>query len=168
MTRSLVEASRYVSSVDLIDLDALAAKGVRALLLDRDNTCIPRDTHVAPPEVRAWLAHARGLGMACCLLSNNFHGEAVAADACDLGCQVVDHAMKPAPFAVWVALAKVGVPAEQAVLIGDQVFTDVLAGNLAGLATILVRPQSTCDLWYTQAFRVGERLALSGVRFEGE
>ena len=65
--------------------------------------------------------------------------------------------MKPAPFAVRRALSLVGVEAREAVLIGDQVFTDVMAGNLAGVRTILVEPQSTSDLWYTQIFRVFER-----------
>ena len=50
-----------------------------------------------------------------------------------------------------------GVEAREAVLIGDQVFTDVMAGNLAGVRTILVEPQSTSDLWYTHIFRVFER-----------
>ena len=136
-------ATRYVSSVDLIDVDALAAAGVRLVLLDRDNTCIPRDT-------------------------NNYHSTEVAATACELGCPVVDHAMKPAPFSAWVAMARMGVGPEQTVIVGDQVFTDILAGNLAGVRTILVRPQSRRDLWYTQIFRLGEALVLRGVEFEGE
>ena len=51
---------------------------------------------------------------------------------------------------------------------GDQVFTDVAAGNLAGVRTVLVRPQSRRDLWYTQIFRVFELLALRNHPFEGE
>ena len=57
---------------------------------------------------------------------------------------------------------------EGTVMIGDQVFTDVVAGNLAGVRTVLVRPQSRRDLWYTQIFRIFEHLALLGVSFEGE
>ena len=57
---------------------------------------------------------------------------------------------------------------EATVMVGDQVFTDVVAGNLAGVRTVLVRPQSRRDLWYTQVFRVFELLALRGVSFEGE
>ena len=151
-------ATRYVSSVDLIDVDALVAAGVRLVLLDRDNTCIPRDTHVAPPAVKAWLDRLRGAGIASCLLSNNFHSTEVAASACELGC----------PVSAWVAMARMGVGPEQTVIVGDQVFTDILAGNLAGARTVLVRPQSRRDLWYTQVFRLGEALVLRGVEFEGE
>lgn len=106
--------------------------------------------------------------MATCVVSNNFHSAEVERSARELGCEVVHHAMKPLPFAVHAALRKVGVPAEQAVLVGDQVFTDVVAGNLAGVRTVLVRPQSTQDLWYTQLLRIAERVVLGDRRFRGE
>ena len=161
-------ASRYVASVDLIDVDELVEKGIRCVLLDRDNTLVPRDTKEAPAAVREWLGRLRDAGIATCMVSNNFHTNQVCASASDLGCAVVHHAMKPAPVAVQVALVSMGVPAEQTVLIGDQLFTDMIAGNLAGVRTILVRPQSRTDLWYTQLFRVVENAFLCGVTFEGE
>lgn len=168
MGRGVFGATRYVATLPQVDLDWLCEKGVRAVLLDRDNTCVPRSTGTAPAEVVAWLAEARRRGIAVCLVSNNFHSSQVRGSAAELGVEVVDHAMKPAPFALWHALKKLGVPRGQAVMIGDQVFTDVVAGNLAGVGTVLVRPQSTSDLWYTHIFRVFERLALAGVEFEGE
>ena len=164
----LVRANRYVASVDLIDVDGLRREGIRCVLLDRDNTLVPRDTKVAPPEVRDWLERLREAGICACMVSNNFHTEQVCASARDLGLEVVHHAMKPAPVAVWVALSRMGVPAEQTLIVGDQLFTDVLAGNLAGVRSVLVRPQSRRDLWYTQLFRIAERAFLGNVRFEGE
>ncbi|EHF01653.1 HAD superfamily phosphatase [Olsenella sp. oral taxon 809 str. F0356] len=168
MPRSPFEATAYVASVDLVDVGRLASEGVRCVLLDRDNTCVPRDAKVAPPQVLDWLGRVREAGMATCVVSNNFHSAEVERSARELGCEVVHHAMKPLPFAVHAALRKVGVPAEQAVLVGDQVFTDVVAGNLAGVRAVLVRPQSTQDLWYTQLLRVAERAVLRGRRFRGE
>ena len=155
---AILKAWRYVSSVPAIDVDELAHMGVRAILLDRDNTCVPRDAEHAPQAVLDCLE--------LCLVSNNFHSTQVAQSARELGVQKVDHAMKPAPFAIWTALKRLGIPREAAVLVGDQVFTDVMAGNLAGVRTILVRPQSRTDLFYTQAFRVVENIVLSGVTFE--
>ncbi|MBR3318280.1 MAG: YqeG family HAD IIIA-type phosphatase [Atopobiaceae bacterium] len=165
---SLVRANKYVASVDLIDVDELARAGVRCVLLDRDNTIVPRDTHVAPPEVEAWLKRLREAHIVTCMVSNNFHTNQVCASAEALNCMVVHHAMKPAPVAVHIATLVTGVPAEQCVLVGDQLFTDMVAGNLAHVRTILVRPQSTTDLWYTNLFRFAENLLLRGVTFEGE
>ena len=68
--------------------------------------------------------------------------------------------MKPAPFALKAGLKRLGATANEAVLIGDQLYTDVWSGNLAGVDTILVKPQATQDLWYTQIFRIFERRAL--------
>lgn len=164
----LFRASRYVASVDLLDVDDLRQRNVRCVLLDRDNTLVPRDTKVVPPEVRAWLDELRAAGIAVCMVSNNFHTSAVCASADDLGCAVVHHAMKPAPIAIQVAINTCGVPVEQTVLVGDQLFTDVLAGNLAGVRTVLVHPQSAEDLWYTQLFRRVEHLFLRHAAFEGE
>lgn len=154
---SLVRPWRRERAITDVDVDELAASGVRCVLFDRDNTVVPRDTGVAPADVMDWICRVREAGIALCMVSNNFHSQQVEASAAELGCAVVHHAMKPAPFAVRRALAIVGVDASEAVLIGDQVFTDVMAGNLAGVRTILVEPQSTSDLWYTHIFRVFER-----------
>lgn len=154
---SLVRPWRRERAITDVDVDELAVSGVRCVLFDRDNTVVPRDTGVAPADVIDWICRVREAGIALCMVSNNFHSQQVEASAAELGCAVVHHAMKPAPFAVRRALAIVGVDASEAVLIGDQVFTDVMAGNLAGVRTILVEPQCTSDLWYTHIFRVFER-----------
>lgn len=165
---SVFRATRYVASLPLVDVGGLVRDGVRLVLLDRDNTCVPRDSEEAPADVRAWLDSARAAGLALCIVSNNFHTSQVEATAASLGCEVVHHAMKPAPFALRRAMRLAGAGPSETVMIGDQVFTDVAAGNLAGVRTVLVRPQSRSDLWYTHVFRVFERLALRGVTFLGE
>lgn len=164
----LIRAERCVRSVELIDVDELKDQGIRCVLVDRDNTLVPRDAKTAPEEVHAWLSRLRKAGMAVCMVSNNFHTNSVCKSAEELGCAVVHHAMKPAPIAIWYALNMVGVPPEQAVLVGDQLFTDVIAGNLAGIHTVLVRPQCVKDLWYTLLLRKVENLFLRSVSFEGE
>jgi len=164
----IFSADRYVASLDLVDVGELRSWGVRLVLLDRDNTCVPRGAEVAPEGVHAWFSRARSAGLEICLVSNNFHAREVRISADELGCDAIAHAMKPAPIAVWRALALEGVPAEQTVLIGDQVFTDVVAANLAGVRTILVHPQTRHDLWYTQLLRLVEEPILRDARFEGE
>lgn len=164
----LFRATRYVASLPLLDVDELVADGVRLVLLDRDNTCVPRDAAEPPAEVMAWLDRAREAGLKLCLVSNNFHSSQVRGSAEHMGVDVVDHAMKPLPFALVRAMRLMGSVPGETVMVGDQVFTDVVAGNLAGVRSVLVRPQSRRDLWYTHVFRVFERLALRGVTFDGE
>ena len=164
----LFSATRYVASLPQVSVEGLVRDGVRLVLLDRDNTCVPRDARVAPPAVEEWLDRAREAGLALCLVSNNCHTSHVSRTARELGVDFVDHAMKPLPIALRRAMRLAGATPGETVMIGDQVFTDVAAGNLAGVRTVLVRPQSRSDLWYTHVFRVFERLALRGVAFEGE
>ena len=153
---SLFSPTRYVASVDRIDLEELFAQGKRAILLDRDNTLVPRDRATAPDEVAAWL----------CMVSNNWHRDQVMRSAGELGLEAISHAMKPAPFALNAGLKRTGVSKDEAVMVGDQLYTDVWAGNLAGIDTILVKPQATADLWYTQIFRIFERRALRNLTCE--
>ncbi len=163
---SIVRPGRFVASVDKINLDELKRAGKRCILLDRDNTLVPRDTHRVPDAVRAWLDEARAKGFALYIVSNNWHGGQVQASARELGVSAISHAMKPAPFALLAAIKRAGCRRDEAVMVGDQLYTDVIAGNLAGVSSVLVKPQATTDLWYTQIFRIFERRALRGVTFE--
>lgn len=163
---SIFSPTRYVASVDVIDLEQLHTQGKRALLLDRDNTLVPRDRTSAPPEVAAWLDRARELGFSLYMVSNNWHKDQVERSASELGLDAICFAMKPAPFAINAALRRLGVSHDAAVIIGDQLYTDVWAGTLAGVDSILVKPQTTVDLWYTKIFRIFERRALRDVPCE--
>ncbi|MFR3452567.1 MAG: YqeG family HAD IIIA-type phosphatase [Collinsella sp.] len=164
---SIFFPSRYITRVEHIDLDALWASGKRAILLDRDNTLVPRDRTCAPDSVAAWLDHARELGFELIMVSNNWHVESrPALCAASSAMDYISFACKPLPFAITAGMKRLGARKEEAVMVGDQLYTDVWGGKLAGVTTILVKPQSTADLWYTQIFRIFERMALSGVPCE--
>lgn len=164
---SLLRPGRYLPAVTSLDLESLWAAGKRVLLLDRDNTLVPRDAHRAPDDVVAWLARARSIGFRLCLVSNNW-AKNVRPDAEQFGAQLVSRAAKPLPFGLWRALRKVGGHPSEAVLVGDQVFTDVLGARLAGIDSVLVRPQAEKDLAHTLVLRRVEALVLAGVPLEDE
>jgi HAD superfamily phosphatase (TIGR01668 family) len=161
MSRSLLSPDLYYTSVHAIDLDALRADGVRALLLDLDNTLLPRDTNVVPDDLKAWASELADRGFRACLVSNNWH-ERVQRVADELGFDLVDKAIKPLPFAFRRALARLGVRPEEAAVVGDQLFTDILGGSLLGLRTLLVQPLSASDLPHTLLLRVFEARVLRG------
>lgn len=162
----LLTPSRYVSAVQNIDLDELWDAGKRYILLDRDNTLVPRDSTTAPQPVVDWLDAARAKGFKLYMVSNNWRRSHVMRSSRELGLGAISHAMKPAPFMLMKALKRLGATRGEAVMIGDQLYTDVWAGNFAGVDTILVKPQCREDLWYTQIFRVFERRALKDLPCE--
>ena len=151
----------YYSSVTAIDLAMLTEAGVRHLLMDLDNTLMPRDRSDVPAEVRQWIAALPGFGMDACLVSNNWHAH-VQGVADMIGMPIVAKALKPFPSAFRKGLSVVGGTPDTTAVIGDQVFTDILGGNLLGMTTVLVRPQSSSDLPHTLLLRRAERLVLAG------
>jgi uncharacterized protein len=145
----------YYTSVGAIDLDGLRERGVRGVLLDLDNTILPRDSGVIPPEARAFATELARRDIKVCLVSNNWHRRASGV-ADDMGFYLVSKALKPLPFAFRKGMRLMGVEPSEAVTIGDQVFTDVLGGNLAGTVTVLVDPLSRSDLPHTLLLRLIE------------
>ena len=96
-------AGRYIASIDLVDVDELKRMGIRCVLFDRDNTCVPRSTKRAPGAVLEWFDRAHAAGLRTCMVSNNFHSTEVIRSARELKSEVIHHAMQyAAPWARWV------------------------------------------------------------------
>ena len=161
--RRLLRPELRYQRVEDVPLATLGEQGYSSLLLDIDNTLVPRDSGQIPPTVSAWIAKVKASGIPCCLLSNNW-SQAACAHAQALGLPLVYKAMKPLPFAYLRALGKIGASRRSAALIGDQLFTDVLGAHLLGIAAILVEPRSQTDLWYTKIFRRIEACFKGGQR----
>jgi HAD superfamily phosphatase (TIGR01668 family) len=124
--------------VDL-PLQELLDRGIAALVLDVDRTLLPRRHSTLPPRMRQWLEQAKGR-MPVHLFSNNPSRQRIGAVARDLGVPFTTSAAKPRRQALRRVLDELQLPAGRVALIGDRVFTDVIAGNRLGLFTVLVKP----------------------------
>ncbi len=152
---------RYFSRLSNISIEKdLLACGFTNVLLDIDNTFVPRDTQVIPRDARVWLGCARDAGVSICLLSNNWH-RVVYDFAAEVGLPVVAKAMKPCSPAYFVAMRKIGAHRKNTVAIGDQLMTDVLGAHTVGIAAYLLQPLVEQDLPHTLFLRKFER-ALMG------
>jgi HAD superfamily phosphatase (TIGR01668 family) len=149
-------ADHHADTLPDVSLDDLAARGMRGIVVDLDNTvCAYRRPELAP-GVAEWVAAARDRGFALVLVSNNFT-ERVTAVGAQLGIPVVPNALKPLPFAFLRALKLLGTPRRATVVIGDQLFTDVLGAKFLGLRTILTKPLVEKDFPLTRLLRFLER-----------
>ncbi|ASS66098.1 MULTISPECIES: YqeG family HAD IIIA-type phosphatase [Paenibacillus] len=156
-----------VKSIYEIDLDLLKEKGVRGIITDLDNTLVGARIALATPELIAWLDRVRELGFQVVVVSNN-HETRVSRFAEPLAIPFIHAARKPSTQAFRKALAVLGLEAEQTVVVGDQMMTDVLGGKRMGLYTILVAPISPADEGFgTRINRLLERIALSRLRRKG-
>ena len=129
-------------------------KGVRAIILDLDNTLTTHGNPVPAQGVPEWIAAMKAAGLRLAILSNNYRSR-VEPFARLLGLEFVSFAGKPLPFGAVRACKRWGLRRKETVLIGDQIFTDMICGNLAGIPTVLVEPY---QLETTRPFKLRRRL----------
>lgn len=139
-------------SIADIDLAELKSAGVRALILDLDNTLVEWGETAIPPETTAWIARARALDLGLCIASNGL-ATRVEEMSRALGVPAISEAVKPRKRSFREALALLGVGPHEAAVVGDQIFTDVLGGNRMALRTILINPRSARELPTTKFVR---------------
>lgn len=144
----------WLKNVLSIDKDFLKRNRIRALVLDMDNTLSMHGNPEAEEGVMEWLDKMRALGIRMRVVSNNTN-KRVAPLAAKLGLPFTANGAKPLTFGVNRAVKAMGVRKSEAVVVGDQIFTDIMAGNLAGIRTILVEP---FHLEKTVTFRLKRKL----------
>lgn len=148
---------RFVSRVDVIDPQEILDRGITGVLVDLDNTLKPRDRHDVPAELADWVISLKDAGIKVCLLSNNWH-ETVSGVADRLGIAYVSKAVKPLPFSYLMGMRRMGTKRRDTLMIGDQIFTDVLGARLLGLPVWAVPPLAKHDLAHTLFLRKVERV----------
>lgn len=152
----LLRPRRYHESLVAIDVDELVAEGLTGLIVDLDNTMVPRRESRVSEQLEAWLGRARDAGLSVCIVSNNFKNR-VAEVARRLDLPLVARAAKPRRKAFEMGMECLGTDRSSTAVIGDQLFTDVLGGNRMGLYTILVIPLPGPELPHTAILRRIER-----------
>ena len=155
----------YVKSLCHIDLSRLKDIGVKGIVFDIDNTVTMWGSNEIAPITRKWLEDAKAHGFRVCLLSNNRK-----ARIDDIS-RILDipsaKGFKPFGSAFRSALCLLGTSPQETAIIGDQIFTDILGGNRAGLYTILVQPMSTTEFFTTRLLRRLERTVLRSLACRG-
>lgn len=119
---------------------ALAARGITLLLADLDNTLVPYGVPLPDERLRAWRDDLSAHGVTLFVLSNNRHESRPRIFCEALEIPYIGHAGKPKSPSFYRAMEQQGVTQAQTAIVGDQIFTDVLGGNRAGVTTILVEP----------------------------
>lgn len=137
---ALFRAGLAVDNIYQLSGDLLARRGVKLLLADLDNTLVPYGVPMPDERLKGWRDELAAQGVTLFVLSNNRHESRPRTFAQALGVPYIGHAGKPKPAAFIRAMTLMEATREQTAIVGDQVFTDVLGGNLAGVSTILVRP----------------------------
>ena len=128
---------RHFFGIRDITPEYLAAEGVRALVLDIDNTLVTYQTARPTEDVIGWINDMRAHGVGITIASNN-NRERVALFCEGLDVFFTFKSAKPLPKCIRLSCEKFGITPREVAVVGDQIFTDVLCAKFGGARAYLV------------------------------
>ncbi len=146
----------YQKSIYSIDYNKLKDDGIKCLLFDLDNTCIPYLEKEPTPKLIDHINRLKDMDFKVILFSNapkrrvEPFKNALLVDCCA-------NANKPRKNKFLKILKTFNFDLSEVAIIGDQLITDIYGGNKVGIKTILVNPMSNQDFLGTRILRIFER-----------
>lgn len=132
--------------------ERLRAHGIKGIVTDLDDTLAPRNVYLPDGEVSAWVKALTDAGIKICIVSNN-HEKRTSDFASPLSIPFFFEAKKPLKGGVLRALQAMGLTADETLLLGDQLFTDMVVARRCGMTSVLVDPVGTYGGWFVQIKR---------------
>jgi len=149
----------YVESIYQLDLHAIKEKNIKGILVDLDNTLLPWNSMQIEDKLVHWIQCCLAEGFSLCIISNNKYNRIKSCSEL-LGIPAVYGTFKPCKKAFKKGMEILGTKPEQTAVIGDQLFTDIFGARRLGLYTILVKPISSREFYWTRIMRRLERRLL--------
>lgn len=151
--------------IEDIPLDFMKKIGVKAAILDIDNTLVEPHTPVADKRAVDFVKKLESEGFKVCIVSNNIY-ERAKKFADSIPVPFVCDKNKPNKKPFLMALDILKVEAESVMVVGDQLLTDVWGANRMGMVPVLVKPVCDKEGKFVKFKRIIEKMVLKG--FEGE
>lgn len=145
-----------VNKVTDIDNALLQSYEIEAILLDIDNTLSPHHTNDPFDGVKEWLDELKKLKIKLLILTNRSKIQSVDCFAKKLNLEYVANANKPFKSGFKRAISMLNLPSENILMVGDQIFTDILGANIAGIKSALVAPQDKSESLFIKIKRLFE------------
>ena len=127
------------NSVLTLTPEVLQRHNLKGLVLDVDDTLVPFSMPEASEDLRQWVELLRPT-VELWLVSNNLSQRRISRIARSLNLPYILGARKPSRRKLRRATEAMNLPVHQIAMVGDRLFTDVLAGNRLGMFTVLVEP----------------------------
>ncbi|MBM7097143.1 MULTISPECIES: YqeG family HAD IIIA-type phosphatase [Alteribacter] len=157
---------QYVPSIFEISVSELKERGIKGIITDLDNTLVEWDRPDATEELIAWFKDVKAQGIDIVVVSNNTEKRVRHfSDPHEL--TFIHSAKKPMTRAFKTACNIMNIEKHEAVVVGDQLLTDILGGNRGGFHTILVVPVAQTDGVITRFNRRMERLVFQWMKRKG-
>ncbi|MGN1043388.1 MAG: YqeG family HAD IIIA-type phosphatase [Acutalibacteraceae bacterium] len=138
---SIFYPSFYIDKVDKISISTLKKLNIRGIILDIDDTLVPHKSSTPNEKIILWIKSIQQNNVKLILVSNNFK-KRVESFAKLLNLPYISFGIKPFSHGFKKAIHELGIPKSEIIIVGDQIFTDVLGANFLGIKSILVDPVS--------------------------
>jgi len=118
----------------------ILGRGISLIMLDLDNTIAGYHDPQPEQSVLEWAMNMKQNNVTLYIVSNSHRDERVRKFADFLGIGYVNRARKPFAKVMRAVLERTGTSPKNAAMVGDQVFTDVIAANACGVLSVIVKP----------------------------
>ncbi len=136
---ALFKPTGTLHRVTEITPEMLHAMRIRAIVLDVDNTMSAHGSQTPSEGVLEWTRRISASEIRLIVVSNNYK-KRVAPFAAQFNLPYISFACKPSPFGYLRAKRLAGVRVRECLVVGDQIFTDILGANLCGMRSVLLDP----------------------------
>ena len=138
---ALAQVPDYIiSSVYELTPERLNRRGIRLVLADLDNTRARYREKTASNKLIKWKQELEQAGIRVYIVSNSRKPTRAKRFAESLGIGFVGHSGKPGTKGFVRALGEMGCTKEEALMVGDQIFTDIWGAHNAGVLAVLTEP----------------------------
>ena len=165
--KNLLTPNTCVNSIFDITPEMLKNKGLNGLILDIDNTLVATHIKEADEKVINFIRSLKDNGIKAIVVSNG-RKKRVEHFCKPLGIDFLYNAHKPLGGAFKKAINLMGLSNDKVAILGDQLFTDVLGGNIKGIHTILVRPIDLDEPFFIKFKRIFERPFLKNIEYKNK
>lgn len=156
----------YSKSIYTIDYNKLLDRGIKYLLFDLDNTCIPYLDKNPTKELKEHFDKLKDMGFKVIIFSNS-PKERLEPFKKNLNVDCCAKACKPRKRGFIKVLKMYNLTLPEIAIIGDQLVTDIYGGNRVGITTILVNPMSDIDMPFTKVHRFIEKRKIKKMTKKG-
>ncbi|WGS65013.1 YqeG family HAD IIIA-type phosphatase [Marinitoga aeolica] len=161
----LAVPNEFVDSVFDIDYKKLKNKNYQLLIFDFDNTLTTWRSEKLPEEIiKLFEKISKDFKIMIASNGKEYRFEGIKEQLVKYNIKVMGYSLKPFTFRIKKRIKEFGIESTHVALIGDQLFTDIIAGNKNGFYTIKVKPLSNKERFFTKILRFFEKISIKTMR----
>lgn len=157
----------YEKNIFTIDFSKLKIRGIHGIIFDIDNTLMQWKSKRPDERVSRLLKELDQTGFQLGILSNSSH-QRVTEFIGARNIKSFRYGRKPMTRGFLGLMKAMGTGRDETLIIGDQIFTDILGGNRAGIHTLLLDPIESREFITTQWIRRLEKPIRRRIGNKGE